>query len=115
MAQEEDSQSESESENCESDEELTAKSRKFKVKRNTKPLRMANRRHTKKNLLAASIAPRTFDRDVSNTSFEKSRDRLHVSSVPDSLPCREMEYAEVYGQLESFIEEGSGGCICNEH
>jgi len=37
--------------------------------------------------------------------------RLHVSAVPDSLPCREEEFAEVLSYVEGKLEEGTGGCI----
>ncbi|KAI8911480.1 P-loop containing nucleoside triphosphate hydrolase protein, partial [Gorgonomyces haynaldii] len=38
-------------------------------------------------------------------------ERLHVSAVPDALPCREEEFANIYTQLESAIEEGEGMCL----
>ena len=37
--------------------------------------------------------------------------RLHVSAVPDSLPCREDEFAEVLSFTESKLSEGTGGCM----
>ena len=36
---------------------------------------------------------------------------MHVSAVPDSLPCREDEFAEVLSFTESKLSEGTGGCM----
>ena len=49
---------------------------------------------------------------TSMTLYELARKRLHVSAVPDSLPCRENEFTDIMGYLESAIEEGTGTCIC---
>uniref|UniRef100_A0AAR2IQR8 Origin recognition complex subunit 1 n=1 Tax=Pygocentrus nattereri TaxID=42514 RepID=A0AAR2IQR8_PYGNA len=38
-------------------------------------------------------------------------DRLHVSSVPESLPCREQEFQDIYSFVESKIMDGTGGCM----
>lgn len=35
--------------------------------------------------------------------------RLHVSSVPESLPCREQEFQDIYSFVESKIIDGTGG------
>jgi origin recognition complex subunit 1 len=43
--------------------------------------------------------------------FQTARSRLHVSSVPATLPCREDEFASVYSHLEAAISDGSGACI----
>jgi origin recognition complex subunit 1 len=48
---------------------------------------------------------------VSSSPFQIARTRLHVSSVPTALPCREEAFATVYGHLESAISEGCGACI----
>ena len=34
-----------------------------------------------------------------------------MSAVPDSLPCREDEFAEVLSFTESKLSEGTGGCM----
>ena len=36
---------------------------------------------------------------------------MHVSSQPDSLPCREDEFADVYQFVQSRIQDGTGGCV----
>ncbi|KAJ1920570.1 Origin recognition complex, subunit 1 [Mycoemilia scoparia] len=39
------------------------------------------------------------------TAYEIARQRLHVSAVPDSLPCRENEFADILMHLQSALEE----------
>ncbi|KAH0545004.1 hypothetical protein FGG08_000930 [Glutinoglossum americanum] len=48
---------------------------------------------------------------VLSSPFQIARARLHVSSVPATLPCREQEFATVYSHLEAAISDGSGSCI----
>ncbi|KAK3574715.1 hypothetical protein QTP86_015381 [Hemibagrus guttatus] len=43
--------------------------------------------------------------------LEEARARLHVSSVPESLPCREQEFQDIYNFVESKIMDGTGGCM----
>uniref|UniRef100_A0A8C2XG55 Origin recognition complex subunit 1 n=1 Tax=Cyclopterus lumpus TaxID=8103 RepID=A0A8C2XG55_CYCLU len=43
--------------------------------------------------------------------LEEARTRLHVSSVPESLPCREQEFQDIYSFVESKIADGTGGCM----
>ncbi|XP_061635995.1 origin recognition complex subunit 1 isoform X2 [Phyllopteryx taeniolatus] len=43
--------------------------------------------------------------------LEVARTRLHVSSVPESLPCREQEFQDIYSFVESKIIDGTGGCM----
>jgi len=49
--------------------------------------------------------------DIFSSPFQTARSRLHVSSVPTSLPCREEEFTTVYSHLEAAIYEGTGACI----
>jgi origin recognition complex subunit 1 len=49
---------------------------------------------------------------AASTSYERARERLHVSAVPDSLPCRELEFEEIMAHVETAIDEGTGTCIC---
>ncbi|XP_078526743.1 origin recognition complex subunit 1 [Lissotriton helveticus] len=49
-------------------------------------------------------------RNPSNV-LEEARVRLHVSAVPDSLPCREQEYQDIYSFVESKLLDGTGGCM----
>ncbi|KAJ2701119.1 Origin recognition complex, subunit 1, partial [Coemansia spiralis] len=43
--------------------------------------------------------------------YEAARNRLHVSAVPDTLPCREDEFAEIYGHLYTSLEERNSMCM----
>ena len=48
---------------------------------------------------------------INSSPFQIARIRLHVSSVPAALPCREDEYSTVYEHLQSAIDAGTGSCI----
>lgn len=43
--------------------------------------------------------------------YRQARNLLHVSAVPDSLPCRKTEFNTVYNHLSAAIMEGTGACI----
>ncbi|KAL4741388.1 P-loop containing nucleoside triphosphate hydrolase protein [Aspergillus similis] len=43
--------------------------------------------------------------------YRQARNLLHVSTVPDSLPCRKKEFDTVYSHLSAAITEGTGTCI----
>ncbi|XP_037354107.1 origin recognition complex subunit 1 [Talpa occidentalis] len=43
--------------------------------------------------------------------LEEARLRLHVSAVPDSLPCREQEFQDIYNFVESKLLDRTGGCM----
>ncbi|KFO96430.1 Origin recognition complex subunit 1 [Calypte anna] len=45
------------------------------------------------------------------TALEEARLRLHVSAVPESLPCREEEFQDIYNFVESKLIDGTGGCM----
>ncbi|XP_065657069.1 origin recognition complex subunit 1 isoform X4 [Hydra vulgaris] len=45
------------------------------------------------------------------TPLEKARKRLHVSAVPDCLPCRENEFESILSYVSSRLQEHSGGCM----
>lgn len=50
---------------------------------------------------------------VSNdqNGLETIRERLHVSAVPDSLPCRESEFQSIHAFVEDKLNDECGGCI----
>ena len=37
--------------------------------------------------------------------------RLHMSALPDSLPCREDEFADIYQFVQSKISDSTGGYV----
>ncbi|KAF2862799.1 origin of replication binding protein [Piedraia hortae CBS 480.64] len=43
--------------------------------------------------------------------YQVARSTLHVSAVPNALPCRESEFETVYSHLEAAIIAGTGACI----
>ncbi|KAF7460201.1 origin recognition complex subunit 1 [Marmota monax] len=43
--------------------------------------------------------------------LEEARLRLHVSAVPESLPCREQEFQGIYNFVESKLLDRTGGCM----
>ncbi|KAJ6145057.1 P-loop containing nucleoside triphosphate hydrolase protein [Penicillium chermesinum] len=43
--------------------------------------------------------------------YRQARTLLHVSAVPESLPCRTTEFNTVYSHLSAAIMEGTGACI----
>ncbi|KAK2835024.1 hypothetical protein Q5P01_015508 [Channa striata] len=58
-----------------------------------------------------SIPCRTLPARQPANVLEEARTRLHVSSVPESLPCREQEFQDIYSFVESKIIDGTGGCM----
>ncbi|XP_062308342.1 origin recognition complex subunit 1 isoform X2 [Osmerus eperlanus] len=58
-----------------------------------------------------SIPSRTLPAQQPGNVLEEARTRLHVSSVPESLPCREQEFQDIYSFVESKIMDGTGGCM----
>ncbi|CAH1117278.1 unnamed protein product [Phaedon cochleariae] len=45
------------------------------------------------------------------TPLMMARSQLHVSYVPDSLPCREKEYCDVFNFVEGKLLDRCGGCM----
>ncbi|XP_059416193.1 origin recognition complex subunit 1-like isoform X2 [Carassius carassius] len=58
-----------------------------------------------------SIPSRTAPARKPGNVLEEARARLHVSSVPESLPCREQEFQDIYNFVESKVIDGTGGCM----
>lgn len=56
--------------------------------------------------------PTNKDSPIRQSDTESTRNRFHATARPSSLPCRENEYAEILGGLESAIDSGDGACIC---
>lgn len=66
----------------------------------------------KKSVSQTSLVPVRCD-PVSQpeTTLELARARLHVSAVPDTLPCRETQFHDVYSFVEGKLLDGTGGCM----
>lgn len=44
-----------------------------------------------------------------NTELDAARQKLHVSAVPESLPCRENEYSDIYNFIYGMLSSDSSG------
>ncbi|TRY74610.1 hypothetical protein TCAL_01600 [Tigriopus californicus] len=70
---------------------------------------------TPKSIRKRIMTPKMPKRAISLSSdlspIQEAQIRLHVSAVPDSLPCRENEFAEIFSFTEAKIQEGTGGCM----
>ena len=67
----------------------------------------AKRRKTMTPRIPARSVPLAKDK----SSLAEAQLRLHVGAVPDSLPCREDEFAQVLSFTEGKIFDGTGGCM----
>ena len=47
--------------------------------------------------------------DSTKTIYNTVKQRLHSSSIPDSLPCREAEFSDIYNFLRAKLKERVGG------
>lgn len=63
----------------------------------------------REGVITPSMQSRSKAVEGDSTPLMKARSQLHVSFVPKSLPCREKEYADVYGFLERKLLDGCGG------
>uniref|UniRef100_A0A8C6R917 Origin recognition complex subunit 1 n=1 Tax=Nannospalax galili TaxID=1026970 RepID=A0A8C6R917_NANGA len=57
------------------------------------------------------IRSRSLAAQEPSSMLEEARLRLHVSAVPESLPCREQEFQNIYNFVESKLLDGTGGCM----
>ena len=67
----------------------------------------AKRRRT----MTPRIAARSVPLGKNMSLLEEAQMRLHVGAVPDSLPCRDDEYTQIYCFTENNIRCGTGGCM----
>ncbi|KAL4905910.1 hypothetical protein BDW74DRAFT_152270 [Aspergillus multicolor] len=65
----------------------------------------------KKPLEFTPLGTRVLSPAHSASPYRQARNLLHVSTVPDSLPCRKKEFDTVYSHLSAAIMEGTGTCI----
>ncbi|KAF4112271.1 hypothetical protein G5714_007066 [Onychostoma macrolepis] len=106
------------------DELIVKKHRGSRTPRSTEKTRASSRtpRKTpsKKTAPATPRTPRHATPSIPSRSaparkpgnvLEEARARLHVSSVPESLPCREQEFQDIYNFVESKVIDGTGGCM----
>ncbi|PYH44448.1 origin recognition complex subunit 1 [Aspergillus saccharolyticus JOP 1030-1] len=65
----------------------------------------------KKPLEFTPLGTRILSPSQLASPYRQARTLLHVSTVPQSLPCRKTEFDAVYSHLSAAIMEGTGTCI----
>ncbi|KAJ5587635.1 uncharacterized protein N7459_003400 [Penicillium hispanicum] len=65
----------------------------------------------KKPLEFTPLGTRVLSPSHFASPYRQARTLLHVSTVPESLPCRKTEFNTVYNHLSAAIMEGTGACI----
>lgn len=63
----------------------------------------------KEGIVTPSIQKREQSVNKVDTPLIQARSQLHVSHIPEALPCREKEYSDIFGFLEGKLEDGCGG------
>ncbi|ORX87891.1 P-loop containing nucleoside triphosphate hydrolase protein [Anaeromyces robustus] len=91
------------------DEDEINKKKRTRKKRITKKAKIV--KNSKNLIIPKAIPSRNIPLSETLSDYEKARKLLHVSAVPDSLPCREKEFAEIYSYLECAISQESGCCL----
>ncbi|BFZ00133.1 hypothetical protein BsWGS_03172 [Bradybaena similaris] len=76
--------------------------------RASRPLRMPKRAACRER---PTLPSRSGPKSTPRNDLEEARARLHVSAVPNCLPCREKEFSDIFGFVESKILDGTGGCM----
>ena len=61
--------------------------------------------------MTPGVPKRSSVQKTITSPLQEAQARLHVSAVPDSLPCRESEFAEICIFTESKIRERGAGCM----
>lgn len=96
----------------------TAKTPKTSPRKNRSPIKDFLRTPTRKIVIKAprstTTLPNRLDGVIEEDTaspHQAARGRLHVSTVPDSLPCRENEFSQIFLALESAINAETGSCI----
>lgn len=50
--------------------------------------------------------------NLKDDSYLRAMYTLHVGERPDTLPCRDEEYVNIFENVLGLLQEASGGCIC---
>lgn len=70
------------------------------------------RKHTPNKLVRPFLQDRVIPVEISpDNQLALARERLHVSTVPQTLPCRDQEYEGIYNFIEGKIIDNCGGCM----
>ncbi|XP_072387921.1 origin recognition complex subunit 1-like isoform X2 [Diabrotica undecimpunctata] len=65
----------------------------------------------REGIVTPSMQERSKKIKGDSTPLMKARSQLHVSYIPESLPCREKEYCDIYNFVEGKLIDGCGGCM----
>uniref|UniRef100_A0A6P7FC55 Origin recognition complex subunit 1 n=1 Tax=Diabrotica virgifera virgifera TaxID=50390 RepID=A0A6P7FC55_DIAVI len=65
----------------------------------------------REGIVTPSMQERSKKIKGDTTPLMKARSQLHVSYIPESLPCREKEYCDIYNFVEGKLLDGCGGCM----
>ncbi|KAI9352605.1 P-loop containing nucleoside triphosphate hydrolase protein, partial [Obelidium mucronatum] len=110
---ESESEDESEEEDHEEEEEEDGDEQETTERRKRRsPARQPTRRRPPKRARILPLLPkREAARAPPPTDLARARELLHVSHVPDALPCREDQFEDIYSYLASAVEKGGGECL----
>ncbi|XP_014216063.1 origin recognition complex subunit 1 isoform X2 [Copidosoma floridanum] len=61
--------------------------------------------------LTPSVRKRVSQVSKPTTPLQLARQKLHVSVLPKSLPCREEQFNDIYTFLTARLSDNTGGCI----
>lgn len=94
-----------------------SKKHKSKASLETVPQRkhlVASKRriHRVNQITSTPLRQVNIQQSKEKSDYVLARERLHVSAVPESLPCREEEFETIMGYIESAIQDNSGTCVC---
>lgn len=64
-----------------------------------------------KNEATPGISDRKTPRAAAKSMLEMARKRLHVSAVPETLPCRDDQFSQIFSFVQDRLKEGTGGCM----
>ncbi|KAI4467696.1 cell division control protein 6-related [Holotrichia oblita] len=65
----------------------------------------------REGIVTPSVQARGTPLQKNCTPLNKARAKLHVSYLPDLLPCRGKEYENIFNFLEGKLLDGCGGCM----
>ncbi|KRT86686.1 AAA protein [Oryctes borbonicus] len=71
----------------------------------------AKARLIREGIITPSMQRRATPIQKNCTPLNKAREKLHVSYLPKTLPCRENEYNNILNFLERKLLDGCGGCM----
>lgn len=89
----------------------TLKKRKMSASTKSTPVNIGQKRKFSRRDATPGIHSRATPCKTPSQPLEHARVRLHVSAVPDSLPCRDQEFADIYSFVKSKLLDGTGGCM----